>query len=678
MSKTSTAELAFLKEYDVTRDDFFSASWLKSPFPAKNWDCKFGDVIVRPNFGARLDDDLPLNHPRHETTFSAVKGFLCLQTHPYVAGRLSQAVKTQQAAFARGVFVIDYFLLRAQRFQLAKHGFSMVSRNDVAEVVSLLRQQAGIKAVLYDVYPRVEASIAHICETQPETRVRLAGIDAVDAVERVLPLNDADLVHARKCLFAAGYYRRGNRKAGDPYTNMFNVSALLKDCIGQQTIGNLKFDNLGFDELSFGRFEGLYSEFPPVPVVHATEDDRASEEYVQSFLRTIDSMRVAEAHGFQLVSSGSLDALYERPAGRDDTKGHGRFTTLPGPVAAGFFRKSVDLLLDFGDTLVDAYLGIVRDIAQGSPRSLQASQIVSNEARRLGVQRWSIPTHGVSSKEYFERLRRNEGLLDMLHVLLGGLLVLINTLMARRAHELLTLNDNCVITTSEGLFLRFILGKANVGEIREIVRRPMPNVAGRAIRLILRLKRGTEALGLAVPKVLFVMPLADGSGLRAMTAADFALCLNRFSDWMASPLDERGRRHYPRIHQLRRNFAMWFFYRGGTGGLEVLRYFLGHTNWRDVWRYIQESVSGRVLTWIRAGYAASHVQAGQDDAQSLARLIVERYGIADLKILPEADLTDHIADLLKRGEVTVEPIFFDGANGEDYKIMINVTPKRHE
>lgn len=95
MSKTSTAELAFLKKYDVTRDDFFSACWLKSPFPAKNWDCKFGDVIVRPNFGARLDDDLPLNHPRHEATFSAVKGFLCLQTHPYVAGRLSQAVKTQ-------------------------------------------------------------------------------------------------------------------------------------------------------------------------------------------------------------------------------------------------------------------------------------------------------------------------------------------------------------------------------------------------------------------------------------------------------------------------------------------------------------------------------------------------------------------------------------------------------
>jgi hypothetical protein len=80
--------------------------------------------------------------------------------------------------------------------------------------------------------------------------------------------------------------------------------------------------------------------------------------------------------------------------------------------------------------------------------------------------------------------------------------------------------------------------------------------------------------------------------------------LNRFSDYFEVQQDSAGRRYYIRTHQMRRFFAMTFFWAGGFGGLDTLRWFLGHTNVEHVYHYITETVPGEVLRRVGAEYAS--------------------------------------------------------------------------
>jgi hypothetical protein len=91
-------------------------------------------------------------------------------------------------------------------------------------------------------------------------------------------------------------------------------------------------------------------------------------------------------------------------------------------------------------------------------------------------------------------------------------------------------------------------------------------------------------------------------------------------------------------------------------------------------RYITESIPGEALRRVKATVAKKMIDADHAATKELAQLICERYALTlnDLHILPERDVVDYVDDLLASGEAEVEPEFFEGPNGEEYRILYKV------
>ncbi|MEE3879925.1 hypothetical protein [Vibrio sp. YYF0003] len=191
--------------------------------------------------------------------------------------------------------------------------------------------------------------------------------------------------------------------------------------------------------------------------------------------------------------------------------------------------------------------------------------------------------------------------------------------------------------------------------------------------------------------------------------------LDSFCDYFELPTVEYAendvRRYYIRQHQLRRFFAMVFFWLRGAASLDTLRYFLCHTDSEHLYHYVTEGLQGEVLVGIKArsireGLTSGHVQ----NIEKLLPILRRRYGVDYLKLRGfrevlsdyahydedeaqftpplerireqfEQEIIDFEADisrLLLEGTIDLQPEFFtvmdaDGHVITDYKIILRVT-----
>ncbi|EQA0897493.1 TPA: integrase [Escherichia coli] len=157
-----------------------------------------------------------------------------------------------------------------------------------------------------------------------------------------------------------------------------------------------------------------------------------------------------------------------------------------------------------------------------------------------------------------------------------------------------------------------------------------------------------------------------------MSLVDATKVLNRFSDYFETQLSSDGRRYYIRTHQMRRFFAMTFFWNGGFGGLDTLRWFLGHTNLEHVYHYITEAVPGEVLRRVSAEYASEALVSRQSNSKSLGALLEERYGVSTFSIMQSDEVADYIEDLIIEGILKIEPVFYDTPDGNRYEILFKI------
>src|SRR6185437_10835464 len=146
---------------------------------------------------------------------------------------------------------------------------------------------------------------------------------------------------------------------------------------------------------------------------------------------------------------------------------------------------------------------------------------------------------------------------------------------------------------------------------------------------------------------LFSHPAGIGNlALVRCTPGSFCGSLDYFSDYFELPGEKPGTRYYIRQHQLRRFFAMVFFWSGSFGGLDTLRYFLGHANLEHVYRYITENTPGAVLRAVKAEWASKVLLIGQEVSSGLGEFVQRVYRIADFRLLTEEELSEYIEVLL--------------------------------
>ena len=362
----------------------------------------------------------------------------------------------------------------------------------------------------------------------------------------------------------------------------------------------------------------------------------------------------------------------------------GHFRSLPPEIVFLALRRAIELVLEVGDALVDSYIAVARaaHLAGMTIRALDnksgITHLLEPAAKAWGVECWS-PTlrtgayakrKNGSEKTYHELVRSNIGLYEALRVLYGACQVVIGTVSARRDGELLDLVVGSVLDSSER-FLLVDLRKSGWLGIREEAALPLPPIAVRCVKLLERLHRGLlQVKVLDASANLLAFPKKNGApGLVRCLVTNTCESLDYFCDWAELPLDESAKRYYLRQHQLRRFFAMLFFWGHGFGGLDTLRDFLGHSNAKHVYAYITETLPGAVLSSVKAQFVAHQIIHSEVDAP-LSALLKEAFGTSDFHLVATEDLEAYLSNLIVHGQLSVEPVFID--QGKSYKVLVKV------
>ena len=674
------AELSFINDFRLENVKLVGAKWLTNSFHENVWRCRFGDSVITVDFGITLSDGSLLTHRSNARMLEAIKRYLCAQTHPTIVGVAILSATTGRGYLNRALHVIDHFLLQGSFTRAHGSGFRPLSKDDIHGLIYVASSSRAIKNNIYEPEERILAFVRTLKVSADDIENARRDLPAVfDTGSLELPegLEEEQVQIARIWLHKKRFYTSGSKE--DLFAYRLSPTRLLTHIIGKRVLANLKFDDLELDYLHFQPRERFVRELQAAAVQPGGEDERAAAEYVQSYIQTVSVMGIEASPDTCLVSDDALNALDEKEVLKHGRlKEKGRFATLPFEVANQSFKHAIEFYLEYGQDLVDYYLSLAGENWQENslpdvPQSLQ----------RLGVAKFENTE--VDAPNFFAELRRGVSLYQMLQVLLGAIVILVNTLMARRASELLGLTRDSVVKDGADFFLAFDLGKANIGQLRKRALRPLPELGAEALSLLSELSEGLRALEhegspTLFQRVKFGKKKADfiPYGTTKATTEWMRLCLDRFCDYFELATDSGRNRYYIRTHQLRRNFAMLFFWQGSFGGIHVLRYFLGHQKPSLTYRYVTERMKGAVLRQVKAKVATELIKADGEATESLATFICERHGITmdELHILPESDVLAYIEDLLESNEAEIEPEFIDGPNGEEYRILYKICAPR--
>lgn len=696
--KTNSAyqgKLAFLNDFVEDKlNQYQTASWLRSYYKDHKWTCTFGTFTCVLDFRVLLDDSSLLTDPKNEVLLNTLKSWLCVQGHPSLTGYRVNAPVTTRAHFAVVLHVIDYFLINARRFGLAKYGLQTLTADDIKEFLHDLATGSTIEFSIYKWDQRLTEFLKAGGETISDEELDLCLKNNPqcgefrDVLAPILALDKTQLLKARVYLWKNGFYEMRARKLDD-YRYRPNLKTLC-EAIYSETIGGCHPIDTP-EELCFGWAQSYARELDGVPV----------KNYEGNF-RSLESLRmyVAAIRSLGLLTSANLPVPHWALEATADqaflqslpTRNSGRYKTLPYEVVSRSLKDSIEFVLKYGSSLVDTYLNIAKATKESHLASLSVfttgkdiTQYLTPTLREMGVRYWSLQYHMLCvekgdtfnnpkakppTSEFFSRFRSNQGLYELLEVLYGSVQVCVGTLMARRQGEFNDLEADDALDISNS-FLIFKNRKTGAYGRQVTTARPIPNIGVEAIKLLQRLQDGLVDLGVEDGHgKLFAMPSCGRLDLSKN--ADSSRYLDRFCDYFELPADPQGRRYYVRQHQLRRNFAMAFFWGASFGGIETLQWFLGQADPEHLYNYITEAMPGKSLTYVKAAHAAYLLVRDRPEVSELSDVAEKHFGTRDFSVLDYDELQEYIADLLEENKVTVEPQFFKVAKSKQYRILVLV------
>lgn len=682
-------ELEFLETYVTSRrKPLRAAPWLLSSFDDPLW-------VTDTRYVLEFDWCIPvgtegalLTSGQHEQLWTVFRSWLLLQTDlRHNSGRVLSPISIYNRLRHTAVW-IDYFLLNADRLGLPQHGLMALGENDFKAALAVVGSRASVLDSIYDWPNRLTVFLRAKIEHLSERDLRSA-LDAQPLLELpsevdspVTQLDAFELIKARAWLWANDYY--GDSSSSE-YRYRVRKDRLVREVLPAITRPWGRFRSPM--ELALGPDHYCLRERPRAPVVTSSADRMSVKRY-EMYRGVLHSLGALQSRGCAVpkVAGTRVDVHPDSLK----LKGDGRYRSLPYEVVLYGLRRAIEFALEHGDHLVTSFLSVSQQAANDGTSAAVLDQQQSIRrwldpaTLRMGVKSWSIePTFAGSGvaidapevlpgSEYYAALRRNEGLYECLRVLYGAVQLTVGLLMARRQGALLDLGAGTCLDKSRTRLV-FHNRKSGVIGLRAVEARPIPPLGVRLIGMLERLNEGLVKAGLVEKEgPLFAMPAWLGS--RPLTSSSpytFNAALDMFCDYVEMPCNAGGERYYFRQHQLRRFFAMTFFWCSGLDHLDTLRWFLGHTDLAHLYNYITAETPGDVLRGVKAEWAAEAVCGNAPETASLAAFLLDHYGTAQFRLLDQEALTSHIDDLLDEGKVDIEPEFLDG--GRKYRILVKVT-----
>ncbi|MFI5305273.1 MAG: hypothetical protein ACHQYP_10840 [Nitrospiria bacterium] len=644
------------------------------------------------DFRVRLYDGQFLTDFRQRNVLEIFKCWLCIQDHVDATGGQIAGMPTVKNRVYKTLQLIDYFLLNAESIGLCQDGLEAVSEMQLKQLLADLARSSQVINTVYEWPKRLTNFLREKIKSNKKeiispllTKMPFLEGDVPDPADCLLNLTDSEIIQSRAWLWINGFYKRSKNETHWLLPN----SRMLANQMYENTLHGRNLHSVVPLELGLRPIENFAREFPKVPV-WVNLEDRLSNSQLLSYKDNLRQLGLLSEIKLPVPLS-ALRTLDEKSIDQAlNLKSKGRYRNLPQEAVFSALCKSIEFAIEYGDDLIKSYLSLAREAhscnltCQTYLNKFPIAPHLTPKISRLGVRTWTIADVRIrrwksnirfSEGNYFKQLRANEGLRELLRVFYGAVQVCVGTLMARRQGELMDLLAGRCLDTTESHLIFFNRKSGQLG-LLEKEARPIPKVAVRLIKQLEQLQEGMIELKLITkPGRLFAYPSRSGRDLVQPFQPLANASIDLFCDYVETPLNQHGQRYYIRLHQLRRFFAMLFFWGSSFGGMETLRWFLVHTDVEHLYHYITESTNGWILRSVKAHYALEQTKSNAIEAEALADLLEKHFGTRNFSVLEDQELEEYIEELLDEGQVEIEPEFIETPEGKRYRILITTTPK---
>jgi hypothetical protein len=371
-------------------------------------------------------------------------------------------------------------------------------------------------------------------------------------------------------------------------------------------------------------------------------------------------------------------------AKRPTTSGHHEF--IPIDLGLIYLNEAMRWVHTYGEPIVEYYLEFLSNLDVSRLRKLRRTRRLW-EIRRVfatvdgtrhkvkGLEISGLARSGWASTVDIAATRAAPSLTDAVNVLIGACIVCIAILKPSREAELLHLPRECLREGHDGYYLRFELGKSNVGEAYPWRDKPIPKITAQAIRLLQRLGGGAAAVLGTKHKhqqKLFCLPWARVGHTRVPTTTMLNCYLDLFCDQVGLAPDALGRRWYVRVHEMRKWFLLLLFWAGRFDVLDAVRWIAGHIRADHTYAYIEENFPGEELPAIEAEYSidrlrhldqvkrvapreSSSVSENSPGLEALYSQVCQHFNVAALVLVPEPEWTEYVTQLRAQSGFSLHP-----------------------
>ncbi|MFM2621784.1 integrase [Vibrio owensii] len=732
--------------------------WLESKFTAPKWILTFGKTPKTIHWDSvYLDDGKKLTDTKHLQLLNSFKYWIAAADNPLENGGKIISPVTASTKVGKVIALINAILLHSKELKLAKYHLQNVNDDFWLNILVKFAEYGGFYGV-YEFDKRTKALLDDASQFISDTDAQ--GIKgkypyiSQDLAQDDIFLCLADRHKACTWLFEQGYYQYTN-KAIKYSGNSAVLSKLLFD-------GKMLYQGINapcYPELRI-KEPTRTSEYRTVENTDTSSgtNHHTLSEYIEA-IRLIHTNLDREDAASPLilserVSVGSIGELV-------DLKKLGRTRTLPPKFVFNLIRQCYEfskehLPTDKGAvTLLDEVLTLLakarsKSAAKKSNRhrphqdspawdeklhrnmpgsergywfQAEAINCLSDEYLKKGIKQVQGINEGTEKRH--EMIRANESLLELFSVLQGAIQVLVGALMARRQDELIKLKSHGNLSPNLNPFskegskteysLIFKVKKTGSQGVNASIERPIPLSIAKFIWQLEQFNIKASELNLAKGKLsLFNHLNLRQCQLSQVQHRTYNAHLDALCDYVETDLVEYDngeyRRNYVRQHQLRRFFAMAFFWSKGFDGMDTLRWMLVHSDLEHLYHYISESETGAVLNGAKASVIVRGVVdstselAKLDRIEEVRKIIAERltgdsstpitiesvseaaedYNEESYLTIPhisqiqkEQDIETEVIHLLEGGRITLEPEFFtiddiDGNATQTFNLILKI------
>lgn len=683
-------ELEFLNPFFVDPSIALKkVDWLISDFDDNRWEYSFGFKTPKViDWDVQLDDGSRLIDSKNKELLDGLKYFLTSSTNP-LAQSVTNSSGVRANELGRALHIVDFLLLNAQSFGLAKYGLAGLGRDSLKLILSEIGSSNDSAESVYGWSKRLSLYCLNLAlETNP-VEIELAfkkWPNLKNITDEQIESNTLDIPlemipRIRASLYINGIYRSAREKGYVPN------STTISKVIYRDTLKG-RFEDKPAAEILSVKDEGSFSrELLPIPVTTAKRE-RMGESNFCEYRKTLYFLGNLHEVGLPAPSPADLDSARRFILPTDAA---GRFRTLPSRIVFGAVKNAIEFHIKHGRAIIDGLCKValhckLKGIPSSELSDSAVRYIIGDDLRQLGVEGLGLSRRAAgtdygqrtkgANREYYSDLRANKGLLELVKVYIGSAQVVVGALMGRRIGELKDLHaSNCLDLSEQWLVFENRKSTRNLFGLRQIEVRPIEPIAVQMIKSLVRMQKIFKRLGyinelkgvFSSPSILGVLSIAN------TTSHTYNQNLDFFCDYFETETNNEGKRYYIRQHQLRRFFAILFFYSSSFGGLETLQWMLGHTDVKHVWHYITEAMDGATLKGAKAQYVAEAMHNGDIESyENLAALITARYGTEDFTLVDTDELEDYLSDLMDEGAITIEPEFFEDDDGQRFKVVAQV------